>query len=119
MVLSIQQRVTTPPIAAVNADAKTSSASSVQEQVDVRSNVVANSQKMHQDLQKSLEQVNQLMKDSNRNLSFSMDHALGRLVVVVRKEDTGEVIRQIPNEAIVSVAHNIELLKGILLNRRT
>ncbi|MFM9992987.1 MAG: flagellar protein FlaG [Burkholderiaceae bacterium] len=119
MVLSIQQRVTIPPIAAVNADTKTSAASSVQEQVAVRSNVAANSQKMHLDLQKSLEQLNQVMKDSGRNLSFSMDQALGRPVVVVRKEDTGEVIRQIPNEAIVSVAHNIELLKGILLNRRT
>jgi len=35
-------------------------------------------------------------------------------IVKVVREDTGETIRQYPNEAIVRVAHNIEKLKGIL-----
>jgi uncharacterized FlaG/YvyC family protein len=43
---------------------------------------------------------------------------LGRPIVVVRKEDTGEVIRQIPNEVVVKVAHNIEALKGMLMNKK-
>jgi hypothetical protein len=36
----------------------------------------------------------------------------------VRSTDTGEVIRQIPNETVVRVAHNIEKVKGLLLNAK-
>ena len=122
MVSSIQSRVTNLPPSVQMSDSKpalSSASANVQEQSAVRLNVAANSQKMQQDLQQSLEHLNRLMKDGGRNLSFAMDKALGHPVIVVRKEDTGEVIRQIPNEAVVSVAHNIELLKGILLNKRT
>jgi flagellar protein FlaG len=39
-------------------------------------------------------------------------------VVTVRSAETGEVIRQIPNEVVVRVAHNIERVKGLLLNAK-
>ena len=122
MVSSIQSRVTNLPPSVQMSDSKTalsSASANVQEQSAVRLNVAANSQKMQQELRNSIDHLNRMMKDGGRNLSFSMDHALGQPVIVVRKDDTGEVIRQIPNETVVSVAHNIELLKGILLNRRT
>ena len=41
-----------------------------------------------------------------------------RPVVVVRKEDTGEVIRQIPNPEVLKVAHSIDALKGLLMNKQ-
>ena len=122
MVSSIQPRVSTPPLSTAMSESKNvlhNASAALHDQEVVRSNVAANGQKMQQDLQQSLEHLNRLMKDGGRNLSFAMDKALGHPVIVVRKEDTGEVIRQIPNEAVVSVAHNIELLKGILLNKRT
>jgi uncharacterized FlaG/YvyC family protein len=37
-------------------------------------------------------------------------------VVTVRSTVTGEVVRQIPNEAAVKMAHNIENIKGLLIN---
>jgi flagellar protein FlaG len=45
-----------------------------------------------------------------------MDEALGRPVVTVRNTESGEVVRQIPNEVVVKVAHNIEAFKGLLHN---
>jgi uncharacterized FlaG/YvyC family protein len=36
----------------------------------------------------------------------------------VRSSETGEVIRQIPNEVAVRLAHNIEKVKGLLLNAK-
>ena len=69
-------------------------------------------------LLESIEKLNQTMRDGGRNVTFAIDQTLGRPIVVVRKEDTGEVIRQIPNEAVVKVAHNIEALKGLLLNKK-
>jgi flagellar protein FlaG len=52
-------------------------------------------------------------------LNFSIDEKLGRPVVTVRNESTGEVVRQIPNEVVVRVAHSIDELKGLLLNEKT
>jgi uncharacterized FlaG/YvyC family protein len=36
----------------------------------------------------------------------------------VRKEDTGEVIRQIPSPEVLKVAHSIDALKGLLMNKQ-
>jgi len=74
--------------------------------------------KMRSNLQDALTKINDMMIDGGRNLGFSIDPALSEPVIVVRKLDTGEVIRQIPNEVVVTVAHNIENLKGILLNQK-
>jgi uncharacterized FlaG/YvyC family protein len=37
-------------------------------------------------------------------------------VVYVKNAETGEVVRQIPNEVVVRLAHSIESFKGILHN---
>jgi flagellar protein FlaG len=74
-------------------------------------------QKLHQDLTSSIEKINQAMRDGGRNLSFSVDPSVvGGPVVSVKNSDTGEIVRQIPNEAVVRVAHNIDALKGVLYN---
>jgi flagellar protein FlaG len=41
-----------------------------------------------------------------------------QLDYLLRSADTGEVARQIPNEVVVRVAHNIEKMKGLLLNAK-
>jgi len=41
---------------------------------------------------------------------------LGLPIVVVKNSQTGEVVRQIPNEVVVQVAHSIEAFKGMLHN---
>jgi flagellar protein FlaG len=40
-------------------------------------------------------------------------------VVLVKNADTGEVVRQIPNEVVVRIAHSIEAFKGLLHNELT
>jgi len=47
-----------------------------------------------------------------------LDEALNGPVVTVRSLETGEVVRQIPNETVVRIAHNIENIKGLLLNAK-
>jgi flagellar protein FlaG len=73
-------------------------------------------EKMKASLQESLEKVNQLMRDGGRNLNFSMDEKLGGLVILVKNADTGEVVRQIPSDAVVRMAHNLDDFKGMLHN---
>ena len=56
------------------------------------------------------------LKQTNRGLGFRMDEVLNTPVVTVISESTGEVVRQIPNEVVVRVAHNIERMKGFFIN---
>ena len=70
-------------------------------------------------LSDSLDKLNQMMRDGGRNLNFHMDESVGGPVVLVKNADTGEVVRQIPNEVVVRIAHNIEAFKGMLHNEFT
>ena len=78
--------------------------------------IKVDTEKMRQNLQEAINRLSEMMRDGGRGLNFSMDQKLGRPIVLVRNADTGEVVRQIPNEVVVRVAHSIEDLKGILHN---
>jgi flagellar protein FlaG len=69
-------------------------------------------------LQDAVSMLNQQMASTKRGLGFQIDEAIGGPVVTVRSAETGEVVRQIPNEVVVRIAHNIEKVKGLLLNAR-
>lgn len=73
-------------------------------------------EKMRANLKASIEKLNESLRDGGRNLNFHMDEKVGGLVVLVKNADTGEVVRQIPNETVVRMAHSIEAFKGILHN---
>ena len=67
-------------------------------------------------VQEAIDSLNEQMRQSNRSLNFSMDEQVNRVVITVRNSDSGEVIRQIPDEAILRVAHNLKKIRGLLLN---
>ncbi len=67
-------------------------------------------------LEEAIQKLNDMMKDSGRTLSFTMDVKLGRPIVFVKNMANGDVVRQIPNEVVVRVAHGIEDFKGLLHN---
>ena len=73
-------------------------------------------EKMRANLQESLDKINATLRDGGRNLNFQMDEKLGGLIVLVKNADTGEVVRQIPNDTVVRMAHSIEAFKGVLHN---
>jgi len=81
-----------------------------------KSNIQVDTEGMQRNLDMAITKLNEQMQAGGRGLSFSIDPALGRPVVIVRNEQTGEVVRQIPNEVIVQVAHNFDRLKGVLHN---
>ncbi len=61
-------------------------------------------------------QMNDEMKSTQRGLSFAFDRTINTQVVTVKSAESGEVIRQIPTEAVVRVAHSIEKLKGLMFD---
>ena len=80
----------------------------------VKAEVGADLQNLNKSIEASVERLNAMMKDSGRNLNIGIDKALGGPVVTVRNAESGEVVRQIPNEVVVKMAHSIEAFKGWL-----
>ena len=73
--------------------------------------------RMRQNLDEAIGKLNDMMVSGGRGLNFSMDEQLGRPIIYVKNAQTGEVVRQIPNEVVVRIAHGIEDLKGLLHNK--
>ena len=73
-------------------------------------------QEMQKNLQEAIDRLNDQMKRNGRQLNFSIDKVVDRTVIQVKNEQTGEVVRQIPDETLLRVAHNIERVKGMLLD---
>jgi len=75
------------------------------------------SQKLVQ-LKQIIQRFNEKFVNDKRSIGFSFDKSLGLHVITVRDTRSGEVIRQLPSEEVLRVAHNIEKLKGLLFDRR-
>lgn len=74
---------------------------------------------MREELSQAIELLNEMVRKQGRDLSFSMDDKLNRPIIQVTNTRTGELVRQIPDETVLKVAHSIEDLKGLLLNERS
>lgn len=79
--------------------------------------IKVDTQALKEKLMESIQQLNQTLRDGGRNLNFHVDEAVGGPVVTVKNAETGEVVRQLPNEVVVRIAHNIEEFKGLLHNK--
>jgi len=74
----------------------------------------ANPQQMRKELDEALERLNEQVRKNNYNLNFSVDDTTNFVVVKVKDATSGDVIRQIPSETVLRVAHNLEAVKGLL-----
>ena len=68
-------------------------------------------------LKEAVSLLNKQMADTGRGLGFSYDESKASAVIKVSNINTGEVVRQIPSEDVLRIAHKIDDLKGILYNR--
>lgn len=66
----------------------------------------------------TVKEMNSLLKDMNRNLSFSVDEQLGQDVIVVKDSESDEVIRQIPSEELVILRKKMDDVVGILFDTK-
>ena len=70
--------------------------------------------KMGQQLAEVVSMLNRQMEQTKRGLGFSIDRVAHENVVIVRDTNTGSIVRQIPTQDVLNIAHSIESLKGIL-----
>lgn len=71
---------------------------------------------MQQNLSEAIERLNQQLKSNGRGLSFQMNEELNRPVITVHNIQTGEVVRKIPSEEVIRLAHSLEEGKGLFFN---
>ena len=82
-----------------------------------RNETASEMQKLQERLQEAVSTLNERMHSSQQSLSISVDKASKRFVVTVTDRNSGEVIRHIPGETALRVAHNIDALKGVLFEK--
>ena len=69
------------------------------------------------EIDNALAELKRLADNSGRSLGFSKDPAVSGPVITVTDDQTGKVVRQIPVEVVVRVAHSIEKMKGLLFDK--
>jgi len=70
------------------------------------------------EVKQAVSRLNNYVQSLRRDLQFRVDEATDRVVVTVINSESGEVIRQIPSEEVMAVAHSLEQAQGLLVNER-
>jgi len=66
----------------------------------------------------AVQEVNDILQNMQRNLSFSVDEQLGESVILVKDSESEEVIRQIPSEELVVLRKKMDDVVGILFDTK-
>ena len=70
----------------------------------------------HEDFKKAVVEINKALEKIPTTLAFQVDESSNRFVVNVADISTGELIRQIPGDAVLRIARQLESLKGIIFD---
>ena len=63
-------------------------------------------------------QIDSFLRSINKSLQFHVDQATGEMIVTIRDDETGEVIRQVPGEDALRIAQRIEDKLSALLDEK-
>jgi flagellar protein FlaG len=74
--------------------------------------------KARENLSGVINMLNKQMESTQRGLGFSYDDSKKTPVVKVTDVNSGEVVRQIPSEDAIKMAHHIDQFKGLLYNNK-
>lgn len=66
----------------------------------------------------ALKDIENFLASSRRNLEFSTDEESGRIIVKVIASETGELIRQLPSEEALKIAHSLSDVNSLLFDAK-
>lgn len=79
---------------------------------------VADQQLSAEQLKSAVDNINKTLKQSNKNLEFSVDESTKKSVFQLKDAETGDVIRQYPTEEMLSISRSIDQIQqGLLLKQ--
>ena len=70
----------------------------------------------HADYKKAVVEINRALEKIPTTLAFQVDGASTRFVVNVADISTGDIIRQIPGDAVLRIARQLGSMKGIIFD---
>ena len=104
-------------VAAQHASAKADAPVPLKLEVPKSPEIKFDPNKVRENLSAAIGMLNKQMESSKRGLGFSYDESKKTAVVKVTDANTGEVVRQIPTEQVLKMAHQIDQYKGMLYNK--
>ena len=63
-------------------------------------------------------QIDSFLRSINKSVQFRVDQATGEMIVTIRDDETGEVIRQVPGEDAIRIAQRIEDTLSAVLDEK-
>ena len=69
-------------------------------------------------LKMAVQEIEKFVQSVKRNLEFSIDEPSGKVVVKVIASESGEVVRQIPNEEVLKLANSLNDASSLLFSAR-
>lgn len=69
-------------------------------------------------LKAAVQEIEKFVQSVKRNLEFSIDETSGKVVVKVIASDSGEVVRQIPNEEVLKLANSLNDASSLLFSAK-
>ena len=76
-------------------------------------------QSVNESIDDAVEVLNQALSLRNTSASITRDEELNRYLVTIKDKESGEVVREIPDEALIKFARNLQELRGILFDETT
>ena len=109
----VASKVASPPV--VDAQSAVSEAVKPREAIRVDTQSVMSSE----DLTQAIQSLNDMMSALDRNINFAKDPGTGKDVVRVTDSNTGQTIRQIPSQEMLSFIQNLDRMVGLLFDSKT
>ena len=70
-------------------------------------------------MEEAVEVLNQALSLKNTSVVIRRDEQLNRYLVTIKDKESGEIVREIPDEALIKFARNLQELRGILFDETT
>jgi len=87
-----------------------------QQAASTKGESVSQLNEMSERLRDAIETLNAAVKNSPTALSFSRDESSKRFVVTVTDTNTGEVVRNLPGDAVLRMSRQLDSLKGVIFD---
>lgn len=79
---------------------------------------VAEQQASTEQVKNAVDNINKALKQSNKNLEFSVDESTKKQMFKLKDVETGDVIRQYPTEEMLAISRAIDQVQqGLLLKQ--
>jgi len=98
---------------------KMSVADVAEDAAEIRGKSVRTLESFSESVRDAVEVLNETLSRKRTSAQIRHDADLNRYLVTIKDKDSGEIVREIPDEALLKLARNLQEVKGILFDELT